>query len=114
MRFILESQWPGMPDSDKGFDMYRKEIAAYSGSHRLVFLTWKRIYEIIKSRSKFHLKEGYFLSKHWGGAQSFTFSKNILDTTASLKCPFSFGFLFILFKNGMFFILFLNKAKSSF
>ncbi|MHA1381916.1 MAG: hypothetical protein ACTSRG_26395, partial [Candidatus Helarchaeota archaeon] len=38
--------------------------------HRLVSLTWKRIYEIIKSRSKFHLKQGHFLSKHWGGGQS--------------------------------------------
>jgi len=66
---ILESKQSGTLDTDKGFDMYGKEIAAYTGSYRLVFLTWKRIYEIIKSRSKFHLKQGHFLSKHWGGAQ---------------------------------------------
>jgi hypothetical protein len=69
MTSILESKQSGRPDLDKGFDMHRKEIAAYTGSHRLVLLTWKRIYEIIKSRSKFHLKEGHFLSKHWGGDQ---------------------------------------------
>ena len=65
---ILESKQSGTLDTDKGFDMYGKEIAAHTGSHRLVSLTWKRIYEIIKSRSKFHLKQGHFLSKHWGGA----------------------------------------------
>lgn len=41
MTSILESKRSGRPDSDKGYDMYRNEIAAYTGSHGLVFLTWE-------------------------------------------------------------------------
>lgn len=35
MRFTSASQRSEMPDSDKGFDMYGKEIAAYTASHSL-------------------------------------------------------------------------------
>jgi len=39
---IMESQQPGMLDLGRKSDMNRNEIAAYIGSHGLVFLTWRQ------------------------------------------------------------------------
>jgi len=60
MIFILESEQFGTLDSGKGFDKHGKEIMAYTDSHRLAFLKYKRSYEIIKEGPNSTLKKDIF------------------------------------------------------